>query len=625
MPRRSWNPIRKIARTLVSLGFSEWDMRGYFPFPTISSMFGFSGKRETHSGIEVTDDTSMTYSAVWAATTFFSSMAATLPRSFDRLDKDGNAEPAKDHPLYKAFVTRPCPWMSAEVFYSLTVPWLVNQGNIVCVKFYDSAGRIKWLVPVHPSRVHWGKIEVDKDDNKLRYPITNDEGKQVFYHQDDILHIHGKYTRNGIYSEGVIPYGGESIGMGIVTEAYGAKFFANDAHAGTVVRVKDQLGAGAYERLKTSWEEKTGLENAHSPVILEQGAELDRLGIYPEQAQYLQTRKHNITEIARWYDLPVYFLKEMTDSGVRANVESESISLVIYSLLPWLIRIEKAIWEQCLHEKDQERFQARFEVKGLLRGDSAARAAFYKELFSTGAFTPNKILELEDMEQISEEEGGNLRFVPGNLMTIEQHLAVTKQAVKVAEQPLPDPNKLPDNDPNADNENNPNNDSSGSKTPEQNGEQRQNNQMQQNGNGDLYRLLAERLTSPHLQNGTGSPSTNGHAAPPKRKRTSRCGRLLRQLARIEASVLPHIAEKPGDFPTEVEFLYTRQLPAQYPTPPQRIRERLDALVQDRYKLVQQLYELPCDQLKEGVQELLKQEWTDENQDPSPTEPATADA
>lgn len=573
-PRRSRPSSHKTGRTAASGNLGEWDMRAYL------EAFRDILPQETSSGVDVNEQTAMTYSAVWMATTFFSGMASTLPRKFGRLDESGKLQDADDHPLYRVFVEQPAPWLSAEDYFSLTIPWLINQGNIVNVKRYDAAGRVRYVIPVHPSRIVWGQIKPDSSDNRLRYPITLDDGSQQIFHQDDVFHVMGEFTRNGYIGEGVIPYANESVGMGLVTEKYGAKFFANDAHAGTVVSVEDILAPGPYERLKASWQEKTGLENAHMPVILEQGAKIDRLGIAPEQAQYLQTRKHNITEIARWYKLPVYFLKEMQDAGVRANVESESIQLVIYSLLPWLIRFERAARLQLLSAKDRRRFQFRFEVKGLLRGDSAARAAFYKEMFQTGAFTQNMILRLEDIDEDAGPDG-DLRYVPANMMTVEQHKAATKQAKKLADAPAPNPNAAPS----APGE---------SKDPADKGvppEQQPNDRTA--AVHEAHNLLLERLAAP--------PPTNGHAKhKPSRKASLR--RYLCRIQNLQGSLLK-AADAPGSFPDRVSALFDEIIPSA--VPPKALSHLSPSLQEDR-RAWEELYALPCQDLKAAVARRLQE-------------------
>lgn len=464
----------------------EWDLRSYQGSPSswFPSLYFGGAKAETASGTFVNEDTALNYSAVWLATTLYSSIVSTLPREMSRLlDKDAS-EPAKGHPLRKVFRKRICKSISSTNFFTLTVPWLINNGNIVCVKRYNSSGTVNELIPVHPSRVIWQDVK-EAPDGYLRYPIRLKREHEADYiktfHQEDIFHVGGAYTANGFCFEGVIPHGNESIGLGMVTEKYGARFFANDAHAGTVIEVPDLLGNESFARLKNSWIDNTGPDKAHSPVILEQGGKINRLGLAPEQAQFLQTRKHNITEIARWYNLPVHMLKEMQDSGVRANIEQEGINFVVYSLLPWLVKIEEAFNEQCLHPKDQDYFEFKFEVKGLLRGDAAARAAFYKELFATGALNADTILRLEDMEPIG-GTAGQQRFVPANFMTHEQHAAATKQAIRLAEAPLPQEQNTDPINPESD------------RNPSEPADQERDNNLEAKLE-DVSRLLLQRLDS----------------------------------------------------------------------------------------------------------------------------------
>jgi len=591
--------MRKGAARLLNANLGEWDLRAYFDryWPLASS--------KTHSGVEVTHDVAMTLSSVWQATILYSSVVATLPKTFSRVLTNGKTEPATDHPLSRIFTEMVNPSMSTVNYFTLVMPWVINQGNCVNILRFDGSGRTREVWPVHPSRVAWHEIKPSPEDRKLRYPIIDDEGRRRVYHQDDILHIPGLFTQNGYVFEGVIPYASESIGTSLATNYYGARFYQNDAHAGTIVQVPTKMSQGPYDRLKATWADRTGVENAHTPVILEEGATIDRLGIHPAQAQYLESRRFDITEVARWYNLPVHMLKEMQDSGVRANIESESISFVIYSLLHWLVRVEETCRLQLLHPKDWHRFKFAIEVKGLLRGDLESRAAFYKELFAMAALSPNDALRLEDMEPL-DGPVGDMRFVPANYMTVEQHIAVTKQAEKEAEQPLPDPNQAPPPGP--------------TQTPQQESEQSRDNNLENRIRKQFKKVFA-RFDELPKENGhlkredfndymdklrkEGLPvnlSEIPHLDPPPREQT-----LEEKVLSFSALFLMHSVkslENAGKFPDKAQELYETILPNLVD---KEANPELHSTLEVHYEKVQTFYDLPCQDLQPAVTSFVETE------------------
>lgn len=388
---------------------------------SVQSVFGsgISGMlSRTATGITVNANTAMNYSAVWAASRILTETMAALPRFL--YQQQGRMKlPANGHPTYRCFKKEVNPQQSAFQFWSYTLNGIINWGNGYAEKQYDGLGRVAKLWPIHPSRIPKENIVVDPETGKTIYRVRNNEGiGTTDIPAEDMLHIPGILSDDGITGKGVIQYGAESIGMGLATEQCGASFFGNGMGPAIVMTHPKKLGEPAADNLRKSWWKRypPGQPNkGNSFLVLEEGATIERLTIPPEQAQFLGTRQFNITEIARWYNLPVHLLREMSKSSFN-NIESENLHFVIISLMPWLVRIEEECNRQLLQESEKDTYYFKFMLQGLLRGDMAARAQFYKEMFAMGTFSPNDILELEDQNPIGPE--GDIRLVPLNMASL---------------------------------------------------------------------------------------------------------------------------------------------------------------------------------------------------------------
>jgi HK97 family phage portal protein len=204
-----------------------------------------------------------------------------------------------------------------------------------------------------------------------------------------------------------------AIGMALATEEYGASFFANGANPGGVLEhpgvVKDP------QRVKDSWNSVyQGSANAHRIAVLEEGMKFQAIGIPPEQAQFLETRKFQINEIARIFRVPPHMVADL-DKSSFSNIEQQSLEFVKYTLDPWVTRWEQALQQSLLLPSEKSRYFVKFNVDGLLRGDYASRMSGYATARQNGWMSANDIRELENMNRIPEELGGDLYLINGNM------------------------------------------------------------------------------------------------------------------------------------------------------------------------------------------------------------------
>ena len=209
-----------------------------------------------------------------------------------------------------------------------------------------------------------------------------------------------------------------AIGMAIACEEYGAKFFANGAAPGGVLEhpgtIKDP------QRVRESWQSTFGGSgNANKIAVLEEGMKYTPIGISPEQAQFLETRKFQINEIARIFRVPPHMVGDLEKSSF-SNIEQQSLEFVKYTLDPWVIRWEQSIMRSLFSEDEKKKYFVKFNLEGLLRGDYQSRMSGYATARQNGWMSANDIRELENLDRISEEDGGDLYLVNGNMLPLSK-------------------------------------------------------------------------------------------------------------------------------------------------------------------------------------------------------------
>jgi len=239
----------------------------------------------------------------------------------------------------------------------------------------------------------------------------------VTLRRDEILHIPG-LGFDGLIGYSPIAMAKNAIGMSLATEEYGASFFANGANPGGVLEhpgvIKD------IQRVKDSWNSAyQGSGNAHRIAVLEEGMKFQAIGIPPEQAQFLETRKFQINEIARIFRIPPHMVGDLEKSSF-SNIEQQSLEFVKYTLNPWVVRWEQSLQQSLLLPSEKNSIFIKFNVDGLLRGDYQSRMNGYAVGRQNGWLSANDIRELEDMNRIPAEEGGDQYLVNGNMLPLSQ-------------------------------------------------------------------------------------------------------------------------------------------------------------------------------------------------------------
>lgn len=374
----------------------------------------------TSAGKSITERSAMQITAVNACVRVLSEALASLPLHMYRYIENGGKEKATDHPLYYLLHNEPNPEMSSFTFRETMMCHLLLWGNAYIQIIRNGKGEILGLYPLMPN-----KMVVDRDsDGNLYYEYSRTQedaptmtGSTVILNPHDVWHIPG-LGFDGLIGYSPIAMAKNALGIAVACEEYGATFFANGAAPGGVLEhpsvVKDP------ERLRQSWNSVyQGSKNAHRIAVLEEGVKYQPIGISPEQAQFLDTRKFQINEIARIFRVPPHMIGDLEKSSF-SNIEQQSLEFVKYTLDPWVARWEQSMERSLLTDDEKGKYFFKFNVDGLLRGDYQSRMNGYAIGRQNGWMSANDIRELENLDRIPAEDGGDLYLINGNMLKMSE-------------------------------------------------------------------------------------------------------------------------------------------------------------------------------------------------------------
>ena len=379
----------------------------------------------TTSGKYVTEQSAMQITAVYSCVRILSEAVASLPLQFYRYTETGGKEKATDKPLYFLLHDEPNPEMTSFVFRETLMTHLLLWGNAYAQIIRNGKGEVVALYPLMPDR-----MKVDRDERgKLYYEYTvyqSDDvsgrkktdrvGKTVKLTPYDVMHIPG-LGFDGLVGYSPIAMAKNAIGLAIAAEEYGSTFFANGGRPSGVLEMPGTLKNP--DNVRESWQRAYGGSgNANRIVVLEEGMKYSPIAIPPEQAQFLETRKFQIDEIARIFRVPPHMVGDL-DKSSFSNIEQQSLEFVKYTLDPWVCRWEQAMAKALLYPEEKKIYFFKFNVDGLLRGDYESRMNGYSTARQNGWMSANDIRELENLDRIPAELGGDLYLINGNMTKLE--------------------------------------------------------------------------------------------------------------------------------------------------------------------------------------------------------------
>ncbi|MDR2743934.1 MAG: phage portal protein [Desulfovibrio sp.] len=371
------------------------------------------------AGTFVSENTAMQTAAVYACVRVISETIASLPLHVYR-NETGGAVPAPEHRLYRLLHYAPSPEMTSFTFRETLMSHLLLYGNAYAQIIRDNGGRIIRLYPLLPY-----KMDVARgDDGELYYTYWRDRDEArpgqkdggVALDNEDVLHFTG-LSNDGLVGYSPIALARNTVGLAKATEEYGAGFFANSATPGGILECPGDTNKVTTETIRTAWE---GLykHNNGRVAVLSGGMKFSPVSIAPNDAQFLETRKFQLNEIARIFRVPPHMIGDLEKSSF-SNIEQQSLEFVKYTISPWLVRLEQAMFLALLSEKEQEKYFIKFNLDGLLRGEYESRMRGYTMGINAGFMSPNDARRFEDWPLISPEKGGDDYHMNGAMKTLE--------------------------------------------------------------------------------------------------------------------------------------------------------------------------------------------------------------
>jgi HK97 family phage portal protein len=365
-----------------------------------SLVYGFA---PNDANIPLTERRAMQVTGVYACVRLIAETIASLPLEvYERLER--GRRKAWDHPAYPLLHDAPNSLMTAIVFRETLLHHALLSGNA-----YAAIGRNAEGVPVELLLLPPGNVAVGVVDGRKIYQVQSD-GETLVFEADSMLHVPG-LGYDGLVGWPALHLLGNALGLSIAAERFGSKFFANDATAGVLLKTPNKLTDKAYDRLKADWGKRSG-GGAHSPAILEDGLDVSRLSIPPEDAQFLETRRFQLLEVARFFRVPPHMVGDL-ERATFSNIEHQALEFVTYTLRRPMVAMEQELNRKMFVPEERRRFYIEHNVEGLLRGDIKARYDAYAIGRNWGWLSVNDIRERENMNPV---ENGDQYLQPLNMI-----------------------------------------------------------------------------------------------------------------------------------------------------------------------------------------------------------------
>ena len=374
----------------------------------IQYFFGYG-----NAGENVTPETAMRLSTVYACVRVIAESVATMSLHVYKQKPSGGLVKAEETKLDRLLHREPNPEMTSFVWRETMMSHLLLWGNAYSQIIRNGRGEVIELYPLLAENM---EVERDSETRRLQYFYTDSRGERHLLAPEDVLHLHG-LGFDGVMGYSPIAMEKNAISLSLAAEKYGSNFFGSGAIPAGIITHPGQLKNPG--KLRASWMKNYGgAANAGSVAILEEGMKFEHIAIPNNEAQFLETRKFQVSEICRIYRVPPHMIGDL-EHATFSNIEHQGMEFVKYTISPWVSRIEQDMERALLAPEEKGRFQIKFNVDSLQRGDFKSRMEAYHIGRQDGIYSANDIREKEDMELLSEEDGGNAYLVNGNMIPIK--------------------------------------------------------------------------------------------------------------------------------------------------------------------------------------------------------------
>lgn len=384
-------PLRAAAGWAAKAAWAVLNPRAFAPKDHWAARL-FAGGEESHAGQRVSVDTALQLATVWACVRLIAETSATLPLGVYESTPRGR-EPAKSHPLWTLLRDAPNADMSAVEFWEALFACLLVWGNAYAEISRGFGGAVVALVPLRPDLV----VPARARDGSVEYRYSDPAGFRVLP-EADVLHLKG-FSLDGLVGMSTVAQARQSLGLAMAADMAAAKLFANGMRSGGYVHTPDGkvLTDEQRDRAYALLERFKGAQNAGQIPILEAGWRFAGVTMPPQDAELLATRSFNVAEICRWYRVPPHMVGHTEKStSWGTGLEQQLIGFLTMTLRPHLKRVEAAVKRRLLSPAERGRVEIEFNVEGLLRADSAGRAAFYAIMVGNGIYSRDECREMEN-------------------------------------------------------------------------------------------------------------------------------------------------------------------------------------------------------------------------------------
>ncbi len=384
---------------------------------SIQNIFSRTPKKEERSinyslpfgpAQQVSAESALTFSAVWAAMRILSESISTLPVGVFRKENNGdNTEITTD----LAFLVKyqPNSYQNKITFYEKIIMDMLSDGNSYVKIVRNGAGRVIELLPIN-----YSDVEIYTLENKLYY---SDEKTGETHDSENILHFKMITGPDGIKGLSPIEQCRKAIGWGMDVQEYSSTFFKNGGKLSGILESDRALSEQAIDRLRNSFNSNYGtLSGSNQTAVLEEGLKYKSISVTPDQAQFLASRQFSVEEVARIFGIPPHLLRDLSKSSFN-NIEKQSQEFVSYSLMPYINKLELEMSLKLFRKNAIGREYIKFNVNGLLRGNVKDRADYYKTAITNGWMSVNEVRQKEDLNRI---EDGDNNYLPLNMTTINK-------------------------------------------------------------------------------------------------------------------------------------------------------------------------------------------------------------
>jgi len=407
----------------------------------------FGGGRRTGAGVDVSEESALTFSAVYGCVRILAESAASLPlKVYRRAGARGKAT-ARQHWAWSLLHDAPNPEMTAVVWRELGMVHVLTWGNAYSRIEWAGDGSARAVWPIHPSRVTVKRSAGGSVFYEVRPDPATDPpgGHPAILEPADVLHVPA-LGWNGLVGLSPVRLAREAVGLGQAAEAFGSGFFGNGARPGGVLSVNQALDPKARAKIAEAWEAAhQGVERAGRVAVLGLGASFTATTIPPEDAQFLETRRFQVSEVARIFRVPPHMLADL-ERATFSNIEHLGLEFVMHSLRPWLVRWEQEINRKLFGTSGTAGLYAEHAVDGLLRGDQASRFAAYAVGRQWGWLSADDVRELENLAPLPDGAGA-VYLTPLNMVPVVGRAWSPAQVTPTEAEPEPTPERAPDAGP----------------------------------------------------------------------------------------------------------------------------------------------------------------------------------